>query len=45
MPFASTIRGQKIIDLPAAAGADLIRLPHIHRLLLENVLRDRKSVV
>jgi len=31
---------KKIIDLPAAAGADLIRLPHIHRLLLENVLRN-----
>ncbi|WP_246098823.1 aconitate hydratase AcnA [Paracoccus laeviglucosivorans] len=29
----------KFIDLPASAGDDLARLPHIHRLLLENVLR------
>src|SRR3954469_2501597 len=27
------------VDLDAAAGADLGRLPHIHRILLENVLR------
>src|SRR3954470_8147182 len=27
------------VDLRAAAGADLQRLPHIHRILLENVLR------
>lgn len=29
----------RIVDLRAAAGADLERLPHIHRILLENVLR------
>ncbi len=29
----------QIIDLPAAAGQDLWRMPHIHRILLENVLR------
>src|SRR6185369_14809178 len=29
----------RIVDLRAAAGADLGRLPHIHRILLENVLR------
>lgn len=40
MSFVSTIRGQRIIDLPSAAGADLIRLPHIQRLLLENALRN-----
>ncbi|WP_431324349.1 aconitate hydratase AcnA [Rhizobium sp. YTU87027] len=28
-----------IIDLPAEAGADLDRMPYIHRILLENVLR------
>jgi aconitate hydratase len=28
-----------IIDLPAEAGADLERMPYIHRILLENVLR------
>jgi aconitate hydratase len=39
MTFIATFRDRKIIDLPAAAGADLQRMPHIHRLLLENVLR------
>jgi len=39
MPFTAAFRGRKIIDLPAAAGVDLSRMPHIHRLLLENVLR------
>jgi aconitate hydratase len=29
----------QIIDLPAAAGDRLARMPHIHRILLENVLR------
>lgn len=29
----------RIVDLAAAAGADLERLPHVHRVLLENVLR------
>ncbi len=29
----------QIIDLPAAAGGRLARMPHIHRILLENVLR------
>uniref|UniRef100_UPI003101A6F5 aconitate hydratase AcnA n=1 Tax=Neorhizobium sp. EC2-8 TaxID=3129230 RepID=UPI003101A6F5 len=28
-----------IIDLPKLAGDDLVRLPYIHRILLENVLR------
>ncbi|MBY5825890.1 aconitate hydratase AcnA [Rhizobium leguminosarum] len=28
-----------IIDLPAEAGGALVRLPYIHRILLENVLR------
>lgn len=28
-----------IVDLPAVAGNDLVRLPYIHRILLENVLR------
>ncbi|HWL56916.1 MAG TPA: aconitate hydratase AcnA [Paracoccus sp. (in: a-proteobacteria)] len=40
MSFTAAFRGRKIIDLPAAAGADLSRMPHIHRLLLENVLRS-----
>ncbi len=39
MRFAATFDGHRIIDLPAAAGAALRRLPHVHRLLLENVLR------
>lgn len=29
----------RIIDLPAAAGGRLAAMPHIHRILLENVLR------
>jgi len=33
-------RRYRIVDLRAAAGADLDRLPHIHRILLENVLRN-----
>ena len=36
-------RELKIIDLPASAGTDLVRLPHIHRLLLENVLRTSED--
>src|SRR5262245_60004385 len=32
-------RRYRIVDLPAAAGGDLGKLPHIHRILLENVLR------
>jgi aconitate hydratase len=32
-------RSYRIIDLTAEAKADLVRLPHIHRILLENVLR------
>lgn len=28
-----------LIDLPAAAGDDLARMPYIHRILLENILR------
>ena len=39
MQFAAMYDGYGIIDLPGAAGAALHRLPHIHRLLLENVLR------
>ena len=39
MQHVTTYGGCRIIDLPAAAGADLRRLPHIHRLLLENLLR------
>ncbi|WP_457089746.1 aconitate hydratase AcnA [Microvirga sp. P5_D2] len=30
----------RIVDLPAAAGNDLQRLPHILRIMLENVLRN-----
>jgi aconitate hydratase len=30
----------RIVDLPAAGGADLERLPHILRIMLENVLRN-----
>jgi aconitate hydratase len=30
----------RMVDLPAAAGADLERLPHILRIMLENVLRN-----
>ena len=29
----------RIIDLPAAAAGRIGRMPHIHRILLENVLR------
>jgi len=32
-------RFHRIVDLPAAAGDDLERLPHILRIILENVLR------
>ncbi len=39
MQHVTTYGGCRIIDLPAAAGPDLRRLPHIHRLLLENLLR------
>lgn len=37
LPFKD--REFRIVDLRAAAGKHLSRLPHIHRLLLENVLR------
>jgi aconitate hydratase len=37
--LASAGRRYRIVDLPAAAGGDLGRLPYIHRILLENVLR------
>ena len=40
MRFISTFHDRKIINIPAAAGNDLPRLPHILRLLLENVLRN-----
>jgi aconitate hydratase len=33
----------EIIDLPRVAGDDLARLPYIHRVLLENVLRTAGS--
>ena len=43
MEFISTLEvggaALRIVDLPLAAGKHLPRLPHIHRLLLENVLR------
>lgn len=42
MTFADlTVQGRayRIVDLHAAAGNDLTRLPYIHRILLENVLR------
>ena len=43
MEFISTLQvggaALRIVDLPLAAGKHLPRLPHIHRLLLENVLR------
>lgn len=37
-----TSAGQRhrMVDLPVAAGADLERLPHILRIMLENVLRN-----
>ena len=41
-PRAELVVGRdrySIVDLSAAAGADLARLPVIHRILLENVLR------
>src|SRR5689334_22441898 len=36
-----TITGRcyRIVDLPASAGSDLDRLPHILRIMLENALR------
>ncbi|MBD9529800.1 aconitate hydratase AcnA [Paracoccus sp. PAR01] len=43
MSFTATFRGCAIVDLPAAAGADLCRMPHIHRLLMENVLRSSEE--
>ncbi|WP_134682115.1 aconitate hydratase AcnA [Paracoccus ravus] len=43
MPFITTFRDRQIIDMPAAAGSDLPRMPHIHRLLLENVLRNSEA--
>lgn len=41
MPIKAEILGDSydIIDLPAEAGPDLERMPYIHRILLENVLR------
>ena len=33
-------RRHRVVDLPAAAGGDLERLPHILRIMLENVLRN-----
>ncbi|MET0741931.1 MAG: aconitate hydratase AcnA [Microvirga sp.] len=38
--FAHDGRSYRIVDLPAAAGGDLERLPHILRIMLENVLRN-----
>jgi aconitate hydratase len=35
-----TGRHHRIVDLPAAAGGNLGRLPHILRIMLENVLRN-----
>jgi aconitate hydratase len=37
--FTSGGQSYRIVDLPRAAGAALHRLPWIHRILLENVLR------
>jgi aconitate hydratase len=37
--FAVDGRQHRIVDLPAAAGGSLERLPHILRVMLENVLR------
>jgi aconitate hydratase len=36
-----TVNGQdyQIVDLPKTAGGELARLPYIHRILLENVMR------
>ncbi|MBS7544156.1 aconitate hydratase AcnA [Ancylobacter oerskovii] len=42
IPLATLVSGHtryRTVDLPAVAGAALPRLPHIHRLLLENVAR------
>lgn len=45
MDFSGTIdldgRALQIVDLHMAAGSALVRLPHILRLLLENVLRNQ----
>ena len=35
-----TGRRRRVVDLPAAASVDLDRLPHILRIMLENVLRN-----
>lgn len=37
--LTSSGRSFRIVDLPAGAGGDLTRLPWIHRILLENLLR------
>ncbi len=41
MPANAEINGVSytIIDLPQEAGDCLVRMPYIHRILLENVLR------
>ena len=36
-------RRLRFVDLPASAGADLVRLPWLMRLLFENVLRNGKG--
>ena len=38
--ITSAGKRHRMIDLPAAAGTDLERLPHILRIMLENVLRN-----
>jgi aconitate hydratase len=35
----------RVVDLPAAAGAVLSRMPWCHRVLLENVLRQSEEAV
>ncbi len=32
-----------IVDLPAVCGDDLARMPWVHRILLENVLRTASA--
>jgi aconitate hydratase len=45
MPASMVINGTRyaIVDLPGEAGESLFRMPYIHRVLLENVLRTAGS--
>jgi aconitate hydratase len=41
--LASGGQSYRIVDLPAAAGSGLARLPYLHRILLENLLRHNSD--